>query len=61
MNDLEQHQTLPGSIGRYMPGECTACEVEGRLHYILVCIDCGAPPAGDGKCLCDHWWGLGDE
>jgi hypothetical protein len=42
-----------GSIGEYVAGQCPTCRISGRFHEVLVCRNCGAPPAGDGKCVCD--------
>ncbi len=54
LNDI--YTSLPDSVGEYVPDDCASCKQAGAIHYRLTCRVCGAPPAGDGKCICD-WRG----
>ena len=45
--------SLPGSIGEYQRGLCPTCLNSGYKHIVDICRICGAPPALDGKCVCD--------
>ena len=53
MNSNDTYETVPDSIGEYVPGDCPTCAAQGEYHQVLVCRICGAPPALDGKCVCD--------
>jgi hypothetical protein len=33
---------------------CPQCLVQGHVHQIEACDECGWPPALDGRCLCSY-------
>jgi hypothetical protein len=35
------------------PDLCDHCLLNGEVHIIEVCAECGWPPAGDGRCYCE--------